>query len=230
MKILVSDFDYTFFSLDYLENIKTVQNFVNKDNIFMIATGRSLAQILEEVRTLYVPYFFLICDDGAMICDRQNNVLFSKEIEKQIVEPIFRKLDKSKHISEVYIDNASEYTVATEDTAYKIIAKPKDYNKANKLLQTIIEEYPMVQGYISETWLNIMDHTVSKGNAIEHLLERFHLNSNDVSVVGDNINDISMFEKYKGYAMDTADDLVKAKCLGTVKTLPELIQIIEQES
>ena len=42
MKIVVSDFDNTFFTDKYLENIDIINDFVNKGNKFVIATGRPL--------------------------------------------------------------------------------------------------------------------------------------------------------------------------------------------
>ena len=43
MKVLVSDYDKTFYvnEFDIKKNIKTVQEFRNLGNIFIIATGRS---------------------------------------------------------------------------------------------------------------------------------------------------------------------------------------------
>ena len=42
MKILISDFDKTFYTENYDNNIKLINEFVNAGNKFVIATGRPL--------------------------------------------------------------------------------------------------------------------------------------------------------------------------------------------
>ena len=48
-KIIVSDFDNTFFTDSYKKNIELVNDFVNKGNIFIIATGRPIYLLLNDL-------------------------------------------------------------------------------------------------------------------------------------------------------------------------------------
>lgn len=231
MKILVSDFDYTFFTLSYKENIDAVQQFVAEDenNMFIIATGRNLKQVLIDLEGLYVPYFFLICNDGALIYNRKNELLYENEIPKEVVKPIFERLDSCRFLSEAYIDTGTEYTIDTEEKAIKMIAKPLNYKKTEKFLTKLLSDFPEVDGYISENWINITSKEASKGNAISILTDKFHLNKEDVYVIGDGVNDLSMFEEYKGYAITDAVDIIKEKAIDNVSTFKELIEKIKDK-
>lgn len=228
MKILVADFDYTFFTLDYIKNIRSVQQFVAEGNMFIIATGRNLKQLLDDVKDLYVPYFFLICNDGALIYDRKNELFYEKEIPIDIANSLYHKLDKCRFLSEIYMDNGSECSIHTEDKVIKIIAKPKNFDKAMHFLPKLLENFPEVDGYISESWLNIVSKEATKGKGIEFLLQKFHLDANEVYVVGDGPNDISMLEKYKGYALTSSPLEVQEKALGTIATFQDIFAIMKQ--
>lgn len=206
MKILVSDFDDTLYTINYLKNIEKIQEFVNNENMFIIATGRNYTQLLEDIEDYYVPYFFLICDDGAGIYSRKGEVLFKKYIDKDIALDIFETLRNNKEISEAYFDTGEEYLLDASDKAIKIIGKPKDIKKSKDILNNILAKYPQVQGYISENWINITDKEVNKATGIDFILEKYNLDGNSIFVVGDNINDIPMFNKYNGFCIGNKND------------------------
>jgi HAD-superfamily hydrolase, subfamily IIB len=228
MKILVSDFDYTFFTLDYLSNIEAVQKFVNDENIFIIATSRCKRELLEDITDFYVPYFFLICDNGAIIYNRKHEIMKKIEMDINDSKDIFNKLYKSKNINETYkyIDDFPS-TDDNEKTT-KIVAKYKDYDKAEKELNKILEENSNITGNITESWISIVNKTATKGSAIEFICEKYKFNKDDVYVIGDNYNDISMFEKYKGYAIKESPEELINKSIGVVETFHEVLEKINE--
>lgn len=206
MKILISDFDDTLYTLNYLKNIEKIQEFVNNENMFIIATGRNYTQLLEDIEDYYVPYFFLICDDGAGIYSRKGEVLFKKYINKDIALDIFNILRNNREISEAYFDTGEEYLLDGSDKAIKIIGKPKDIKKSKDILNSILNKFPQVQGYISENWINIFDKEVNKATGIDFILDKYNLETNQIFVVGNNINDIPMFNKYDGFCIGNKND------------------------
>lgn len=226
MKILVSDFDDTLYTLDYLKNIEKIQNFVNNDNMFIIATGRNYTQLLEDIEDYYVPFFFLICDDGAAIYNRRGESLFKQVINKTSALKIFEKLRNNKEISEAYFDNGEEYSL-DNNFAIKIIGKPKNIQKAQVILDEILNEFSEVQGYISENWINITSKNVSKATGIEYLINKYNLENNKIFVVGDNINDISMFDKFTGYCIGNKCEDLKKRSFKNVSSIAQVIDEID---
>lgn len=226
MKILVSDFDDTLYTLEYLNNIEKIQKFVNNENMFIIATGRNYTQLLEDIDEFYVPYFFLICDDGAAIYNRKGESLFKQIMDSSIAQNIFNKLRKSKEISELYFDNGEEYSL-DNNKAIKIIGKPKNIEKAQEILNEILNEFPEVQGYISENWINITDKKVTKATGIEFLINKYNLEDCEIFVAGNNVNDISMFDKFKGYCIGNKCEELKNKSFKTITSISDVIDEID---
>ena len=77
-KILVSDYDQTFYigDEDIEKNKIAVNRFRNKGNIFIIATGRSYEDFMEKKKQYNIKYDYVIIDHGAMILDKDNNIIF----------------------------------------------------------------------------------------------------------------------------------------------------------
>ena len=81
MKILISDFDKTFYTENYDNNIKLINEFVNAGNKFVIATGRPLYFLEPSIEGKNINYYNLICSDGTVIFDKNNKKFFWKIFE-----------------------------------------------------------------------------------------------------------------------------------------------------
>lgn len=65
----------------------------------------------------------------------------------------------------------------------------------------------------------IVNKEASKGNAIEFLLNKLDISRNEAMAIGDNFNDVSMFNVVKySIAMGNAPEEIKEKCYFTTKT------------
>lgn len=229
MKILVSDFDRTFYTLEYEMNIEAINDFVEKGNLFIVATGRNLEQLLSDTVGYDIPISYYICNDGALIYDQNYQLLYQKDIDSDLTKSIFDYLDRSKFFGEVLIDQGGNYTLDTTVPANKIVARPSDFKKAEQELSTLQERYPKVIGYISQNWLNIIDVTVNKGNAVRFLQQKNKWMDDDIYTVGDSINDLSMNTMYRGYAMEESIEQLKQVSIGVVSNIREVLQIIEED-
>lgn len=229
MKRLVSDFDHTFYTLEYEQNIEAVQQFVQKGNQFMIATGRNLEQLLGDVMGYEIPISYYICNDGALIYDQDFKLLYRKDIEKEVVGPIFKEFDQSRYFQEAWLDTGNEYTIDCTLPTNKIVARPIGGKNSEMVFQKILKQYSEVDGYFSQNWLNIIDASVSKGNAIRFLQSQNQWLDEEIYTVGDSINDLSMNKMYQGYAIESGVSELKEISLETVSNIRELIQKIEDE-
>lgn len=227
-KLLVSDFDKTLFTEDYEENIKAVNQFVDKGNQFIIATGRNINQIKLGIGNYKIKYSHLICNDGGIIFDSEFNVLYRKDIISTLVGPIAEMFAESPFIDEYFIDTAYELTKDDTAEANAIIGYFNDRDGAKSLLDEITTRYPLVHGYLSGYWLNITDKLVSKGNGIKELNKVLNFKEENIYTIGDTINDISM-SNYESYAMEDGTEDLIAVCKGTVSSVHELIYKIEKK-
>lgn len=232
MKLLVSDFDDTlFYEYDkdrYLKNVEKIKEFVNKGNMFIIATGRSFENLKRDIKGLDIPYSYLVCNDGAVIYDRENNIVFQNNISDSLVEELYDLLLKSNVFSNVVInDNYGEVNFLSE-TNNGIVATHQNYEEANELKNYIIKKYENVKVYVMGEYFTIRSGVTSKGMAIKYLIDNhIKINNNNVYAVGDHVNDISMFQMFNGYAVYNAHPDLLNYSKGVVKSVGDLITDIK---
>lgn len=231
MKILVSDFDNTFYSdiFEYDKNIEAVKQFVSSGNMFIIASSRNLEHLLDDLEGYDVPFSYLICLDGAIIYNKDLEIIYRKDIDHSVVSLIFERLDRERNIHETWIDTGEGYTIDINTLACSIVARPMDYDKACSLLQDILDDFPMIHGYIGEHWMKFYDKSANKGNAISYLEKYGHFNHDDIYTIGSSMNDLSMLSRYMGYAMKSSLTDIKRVCIGEVSSVHELIDVISNE-
>lgn len=228
MKIIVSDFDNTLFNTDINKNVEAIKRFVKNGNLFIIATGRPITYLNDDIASLDIPAEYYICNDGSIIFDKYLNVLYRKDIEPQVVEPIFNMLKEDNNIIEVFVDTSHGFISNTNGCANGIVARPFDKIKSNIILSKIVNKYPSVHGYISTNWININDATVSKSEAIKYLVETYNYKKEDIYTIGDGTNDLSMIQDFNGYTLPSGNEDVKSKTNNIVKSVYELIEILEK--
>ena len=230
MKIIVSDFDGTVFGDQFEENRKAINDFVHRGNMFVIATGRAMNYLAEDLSMVDLECDYYICNDGGVIFDKYFNVLFRKDIRQELVRPIYYSLKDNDNMLEVFIDTSHGYVTDASKCANGIIARPYHKEEAMITLETILRKYPDVNGYMSTNWINLFDKSVSKKNAIDYLVSTYHYNPKDIYTIGDGLNDFDMIEAYQGYTVaDSKDDLLSVS-RGTVHSIKELIDLIEEEN
>lgn len=216
MKLLVSDFDLTFFDSNYENNIKRVNEFVKQGNIFVIATGRPYGLLEHDLHNKNVLYEYLICSDGAVIFDKNNQIIYKNFIDNNISNEIISILEKDPNIERVYIDKNSNSILGV----YGLFKNKKE---AEILLQKIIHKYE-VGGYISLHWLNVLNKDITKVNGIKYLKNVLNIKDGDIYVIGDGINDLTMINEYNGYMIGHEN---KEK---TVKSFDDFMNIINKNS
>ncbi|MFA5603417.1 MAG: HAD-IIB family hydrolase [Bacilli bacterium] len=230
MKVLVSDFDETFFTDEYLENIERVNSFVDNGNMFIIATGRNIKQLKKDIDQYYIKFSYLICNDGAMIFDKDLNLLNRIDIDLKTTKIILKELENDPNVNAVYIDNGFEHVKEITINNNAVLGKYNDQQIAIDNMNKLMEKYNEIHGYISFNWINITNSQVSKGNAIKYLVDYLNLNEKDIYPIGDGINDISMVQMYNGYYMKKNNCVELEKVgINSVNTVRDLMDIIEKQ-
>lgn len=219
MIVLVSDFDETFYTEDYLINIKLINDFVAAGNVFIIATGRNINHLVQGIDGHEINYSYLICNDGGIIFNRQFHILKRTDINPKYVEDIFNLT--SLVCDRVEVDTSANLVNYPTTPANAILGRFNDEKRASDILDQIMSKYPLVHGYLSENWINITNHLVNKANGIKFICEQEGYDN--VYVTGDGINDLSMFENYPGIALSNSNILLKTKAITTVRDFKEVI-------
>ncbi|WP_010238773.1 Cof-type HAD-IIB family hydrolase [Clostridium arbusti] len=185
----------------------------------------------------------IICYSGALIMDRNNNVLSKDIISAHNLEKLWEIACNEKvHMSlykddEWYVEDL-DYWAKQESDITNITPIITDFNELIKLwkdeitgpnkilcmsepdainsLKEKIKDYDLNIYPSKPTYLEIMPMKASKTSAIDVLRRRFNIEQNEILAMGDNYNDMDMIEYAGvGIAMGNAPDRVK-KCANKI--------------
>lgn len=201
---------------------------------FTLATGRNMEIVMPFVNTLdlRVP---IITNGGAEIYDGEK-YLVKHSLSKNDLSQIIDILEKY-HIRSVYYSNDCLYTRyadainqyflnrMTGKVEVKALEDVEQLKQMELFKIVIVEPDKALLKEVSD-FINTMQNThclgaednlctithkqASKGKALLKLAEMLGINADEVVVIGDNHNDLSMFECFKNsVAMGNADESIK---------------------
>ena len=227
MKILVSDFDNTFFTNRIDNNVDLVNKFRDEGNLFIIATGRPIYLIKPEIEKHNIKYDYLICNDGAVIFDEEDNIVDKTNIDYQTAIQIYNMIIRSNNVEHVYIDAITDFGDLDASDYNGVLALPYDRDEALKLTEYINKKYPSVQAYMSHRWINVLSIEASKGIAIKFLENANSWDVNNIYVVGDNNNDASMLVYNNSFGIEAGNPDYLDRCLYRIKKFEEIFKYIK---
>lgn len=229
MKVVVSDIDANMDLSNNSDLLVSIRNFIRKGNLFIVASDKAINYIADTLAMINIEPEYYICNDGAVIFDRYYNILYRKDLNQSVVTPIMNMLTEDDNILEAFIDTSHGFVHTSDKNANGIVARPYDFAKALETLNRIVLKFPSVHGHVNENWLNIIDIEVNKGKALAFLETTYNLNKEDIYVIGEGNNDLSMFERYNGYTTKNSCEDLKSLAKGEVKDLRELLEKLMEE-
>ena len=243
--LVVSDLDGTLLDANHqlcAETKATVKQLVELGYQFMIATGRHYQDVYLIAKQLDVE-MSLITSNGARVHNASGEVLFEDHIPEHWVAEILKLSAKFRVHRNLYqqdlwlveepheellaIHHASGFSYQITDFAAINLAQiDKIYFNAShqellklrdKLLEVVGEHLTVT--FTSPEYLEIMNKGVSKGHALEMILQQKQLNSEQVLAFGDGMNDCHMLEVAGcGVVMANASEAVKKALPNCYKT------------
>lgn len=239
-KMICLDIDGTLLNSNHeiTENVKSAINIVaNEKKIPVVLVSARMPKgitFLQKELGIEQP---IICYSGALILDKNSEVLSKEFIDVSNLEKIYKLVNENNiHIS-LYKDNEwyieeMDYWAKQESEITNIIPKISDFNDLieeweiegtgpNKILcMANPDEINFLKENITATDLNIypskptyleiMPTNASKTSAINILQKKFNVERSEIIAMGDNYNDIDMLEYAGlGIAMGNAPDDVK---------------------
>lgn len=238
-KAIVSDLDGTLlngehkFSEKTKETIKKVKDTGKK---IFIATGRHHLDAMELKKQLGLDSY-LISSNGARIHNESNEVVYEKNIDREIVDYLLAKKcsdDISRHIyteNHWYVERErEEFKVYHQESGFYYTIKNFDEIKNSKIIKMffISKNFEELQKFEKEVeqelgdrvsitlsgpeCLEFMAPKVCKGEAIKNVMERLGISLEEVIAFGDGLNDYEMLSEVgKGLVMGNAAERLKEK-------------------
>lgn len=237
------------------ENKKAIQNALDNGIEVCICTGRQkgAAKYYQEMAGAGR---YIICDNGAEIYDtKDKEQLFQCPIEKEIALSMFEYVLEHKLFARVdtkygrYITNM-EYVVLDENPMeedYKKFFEENDIlqisigatnsKEIDKVVNNLDSSLKIENRFYTNIFkenleiVNVINKSVSKGNAILGLCKYLKINTDEAMAFGDDYNDTSMMEAVYGVAMGNAFDEIKnisKEVLPTTNNEPGIAQVLNR--
>lgn len=231
MKMLVSDYDNTFYvnDEDILNNMKYINHFMN-NNIFVIATGRSYYDF-NKVKKLYnINCNYTIINHGATIL-KQNEIIYNKEINNNIIKEILKDLKKYEIVDSFACSRLeSRLDLEKDKSLTKIYVKYNTEKEAKDIQKIILDKYSnYLNVFLSfkNKVVEIVSNEVDKSNAIKFIANIENISRSDIYTIGDGYNDIKMIKDFNGYTITNAVEEIKKYAISECESVSDLIKQID---
>lgn len=255
VKQIFSDLDGTLYNDGVIseEDKEAIAEIVSRGATFNVATGRIFPQAHEIVKGAVDVGGYYICENGALIYDKDSNLVYRGTIDDDLVKKVISSFKSDK--ADLFFKYKGNAVVLGEDTNFKLLSN--DYVVEPDFLErdgydNMIgnigvasgspEELDRVAAHFakefgdeleiflsSEYTLNIAKRGVSKKNAIEKVCGILGVGLDEVATFGDSQNDVSMLEGFaNSFAMEKATDEVKKSASWTVSSVADGIEILNK--
>ncbi|WP_088043992.1 Cof-type HAD-IIB family hydrolase [Bacillus sp. EAC] len=257
IKLFVSDLDGTMYHKGELfdHDVEALKKLIDQDIILCFASGRLDYEIVEIMETLE-GNFHRISMNGTYIYSKDGEALLDATFHPTVVNKIYEMISPDKFLRYVadnttyYIEEKTDIVKEIEKNSnmqaveiktlkeelgntitpkkYVVIGEDEDLIQLQNELQKELPEY--ITSFISaKNCLDIVPANISKGSAIQILIDKLGINSNEIACIGDSYNDIPMFHLTpNSFAMEDADDEVKKHASYVVPSVSEAIKIALQ--
>lgn len=194
-----------------------MESFGNGSQIIDLSTGKEISRkilTLDEIQTCFsvIKKFDLhvhaytekgIITTNPLYMDLRNSILFPDKIKFEIVNSVFDYIQKENPVVlKLIVSSPQELSLIKKSLENVSNLNITHIFKKGKYKDKIIDkEYE---------YLDIAPQNVTKGNALQVLMNYLKVSREDILSIGDNLNDIDMFQVSGiGAAINNASDEVK---------------------
>lgn len=249
IKIFSTDMDGTLLdnNSQLPPNIETLISKINDQNkIFIAASGRTLTNLEFKFKDVDAEITF-ISDNGAILKHKGEIVYINRMDKKDVLDTIemLKAAEDSttvvitpeiayiendnkahhEHLKEYYthltlVDDLRKYT----DDVIKVTAlsPTKSHENFNQVVKDNLSDrvYAVEAGKV---WIDIMNRGVNKAEALQHIMNMYNIDKDEVVSFGDYFNDLEMikFPKY-GFVVANAPAEMKKQAYEVIDSNEEL--------
>lgn len=211
MKLLATDYDCTFYinDEDINKNLELV-NTLMKENIFVIATGRSYLDYKNKKEKYNIKSSYTVIDHGATIL-QDDKIIYNEIIDNNIKNKMLIDLELNQVVESFACNGFESRLDLNRDNLTKIHIMYNTKEEAKRIYNIITKKYSnhisvfIVCGYKA---LEIISNKCSKCEAIKFIANIENIKKQDIYTIGDGYSDIKMIKEFNGARMkECVDDL-----------------------
>ena len=243
MMALASDIDGTLvFNQQIKKQDKEAIEKYQKKHLFGVCSGRPRCALF-DLEKLKLDFYIL--SSGALILDKDLNIIQDFPMKKEIVQQIFNEYKKKAHII-LQTGNADDfYATLKEDynpklkvissfkeveheIIYGISLVFKDDKITKKACLEINQKYQEVEGFQNRNSIDIVRKGCSKGTGIKIIKEHYRLEK--MAGIGDSYNDLPMLKVVDtAFTFKTSPQEIQKQVHYCVNDIAEAIALLEVE-
>ena len=249
MKLIASDFDETLKrgGKVSLKDKRAIERMRKAGNPFLIVSGRNYDLIKDALRVFRVPYDYLILANGAIILDKDLNVLHLRYIDRESTEKVLDIIEKRNAVVAGLSDGLRYGVLKHGKSLYALLRylvlsirkTPLEQLKSDKiatffvqgseeeteeLYQLLLQEKGLAPVKNVGTLVDIQSSGTDKSAALFWLKE--YLGAEEVFAIGDSHNDLRMIKEHYGLAIAGAEKEVKDAARAIVHNFEEVEEIV----
>ena len=254
MKIAASDYDGTLFRNDEIaaEDARGVHAWRAAGHKFGVVTGRDYGMLVPQLHHYGVEFDYAVCNNGGIIHDAAGHVLHQEKIAARVLHAIVAEpgVRRSLHFAfsapgRTFLchDREGSWIMREAEqwdfpvvkiTEEEIVKLPDihqfslgydDPQEAAEVASILKAKYGAdVHAYPNRGSVDITPPDGSKRNGIEKLKQVMGWQGAVVYAIGDEVNDLPMIEAYRGFTVDTARDVIKAKARASYASVGAMLE------
>jgi len=243
IKIFATDMDHTLLDNDsnLPDNIESLINEItDKNKIFVAASGRTLTNLHHKFKDIDAKVTF-VSDNGAIL-EHDGEIQYINTINEEDVIDTIHKLRNAEDSTLVIITPTMSYIESENESHHEFL---KEYYSHMTLVDDLMDytqdviKITMVSpskshsnfvnhvdGKLSDNiygvqagkvWIDIMNRGINKAVALNHLMDKIGVTSEQLVTFGDYYNDLEMIKLAKyGFAVENAPHDIKEAAYGVI--------------
>lgn len=252
MKIAASDFDGTISFYEKgipEENLNAINEWQKAGHKFGLVTGRNLVLARHGLEGYDLNPDFFVCLNGAVAFDGEGNQLFAELIPHDtlakllkhpatresrrigILQPVYsygyvrRKSPEDSPLERLPIKPIDESDILNTKDVAQISLMSDTPEGAAKAAKDINDKFHgQLRASSNGKFIDVNAYGCDKGTGIERLLKYTGWQAEDVLTVGDNLNDIPMLKKFRGFTVENGIYEVKTIVEKVYPSIAEMLR------
>lgn len=239
MKLLVSDFDGTFYLDDnsIKKNIEKINNWLDDGNLFMLSSGRSFTSLKKMAKKYNINYDYLSCCDGSILYDKFDNIIVKYDLNNNILDEFLNltKLVKIEKIQYSYPDDYYPEYNGNVLIGCNIVIDNNEINDSflnefKNLSEKHLDYDFLCYKHDDVTFFCLKNKDINKSTTINFLKDTLNIKIKNIYTFGDNENDYYMLKYFNGYHIGKVSDRIKEVTLKGYNQVYEFFDDIEKLS
>ena len=195
-----------------VRTIETIKKVSEKGILVILCSGRPRKYVENISRQCNASKYIIASNGGSVFDYLSNEIIYKNIIDKEIIFKLC-KIAKESNTNVIIDSDENICTIYDEDfTKMRMLRKNIEEIEKVEIKQEIVSLGDDNISNKERLYYFIGNIELSKGYAIKKFCEKLNIRKEDTIAIGDDINDLSMFEQV-GYkvAVSNAIDIVKEK-------------------